>query len=135
MAEGLALPPKGTQLVHYAGLYARNVKRRCAELAHAALAAIRTQLLLFALEPLSKVVRTLTGRERIQASLGYDPLQCPCCGHTLVLTEIWEPRRGHIWMKCWLETHRQRKAALLAVEQLQAALPHARQLAFNFDTT
>lgn len=128
------IPPKGMQLVRYAGLYARNVKRRCAELAQAALAAIRAQLLLFALEPLSKVVRSLAWRERIQASFGYDPLQCPRCGHILALAEIWEPRHGHIWMKRWLETHRRRRAARLAMAQLRADLPHFEQLAFNFDT-
>jgi hypothetical protein len=93
-----------------------------------------TQLLLFPLEPLSKIVQTLTWRARIQASFGYDPLKCLRCGYTLTLVEIWEPQRGHIWMKRWLETHRQRKAARLAIEQLRAALPHYRQLAFNFHT-
>lgn len=121
-------------LVRYAGLYARNVIRRCAELAQADLEAIRAQLLLFPLEPLRTIAQTLTWCPRIQASFGYDPLQCSRCGHTLVLIEIWEPRRGHIWMKRWLETHRQRKAARLALEQLRAALPHVRQMAFNFDT-
>ena len=27
------------------------------------------------------------------------------------LAEIWEPKRGFVWMKQWLETHRMRKAA------------------------
>ena len=27
------------------------------------------------------------------------------------LAEIWEPKRGHIWMKQWLETHHLLKAA------------------------
>jgi hypothetical protein len=128
------IPPKGMQIVHYAGLYARSVKRRCAELAKAALETIRAQLLLFPLEPLRNVLQTLTWRTRIQASFGYNPLKCPRCGYTLTLVEIWEPKRGHIWMKRWLETHRQRKAARLAIEQLRAALPHFRQPAFNLDT-
>jgi hypothetical protein len=49
------IPPKGMQMVRYAGLYARSIKRRCAELAHIALEVLRTQLPLFALEPLRKV--------------------------------------------------------------------------------
>jgi hypothetical protein len=52
----LHIPPKGMQLVRYAGLYARSIKRRCTELAHTALEALRTQFPLFALEPLRKVL-------------------------------------------------------------------------------
>jgi len=40
-------------------------------------------------------------RERIKASFGYDPLECPHCGCIMQLAEIWEPKRGHIWMKRW----------------------------------
>jgi len=46
------IPPKGLQMVRYAGLYARCVKRRWREIANAALEAIRTQFPLFALDPL-----------------------------------------------------------------------------------
>jgi len=78
---------------------------------------------------------TSKGRERIKASFGYDPLQCPRCGRTLELAEIWEPKRGHIWMKRWLETHRMRKAARLAMKQLLTRRSRRYyQLAFNFDT-
>ena len=42
------MPPKGMQMVRYAGLYARSIKRRCAEVAHTALEVLRTQLPLFA---------------------------------------------------------------------------------------
>jgi len=38
------------------------------------------------------------------------------------LAEIWEPKRGHIWMKRWIDTHRLRKAARLAMERLRVAL-------------
>ena len=34
----------------------------------------------------------------------------------------------------WLETHRYRRAARLALEQIRATFPRYRQLAFNFDT-
>ncbi len=30
-----------------------------------------------------------------------DPLECPYCGCIVQLAEIWEPKRGHIWMKRW----------------------------------
>ena len=41
-----------------------------------------------------------------EASFGYDPLECKKCGCFMELVEIWEPQRGHVWMKRWLETHR-----------------------------
>ena len=119
------MPPQGMQLVRYAGLYARSIKQRCAELAHTALEAIRIQLPLFALEPLRKVLPNPKWRERItpsgppsprwgdgqgQASYGYDPLACPWCATTMQLAEIWEPKRGHVWMRRWLETHRATEA-------------------------
>jgi hypothetical protein len=65
------IPPKGMQMVRYAGLYARNIKQKCAALAQTALEALRTQMPLFALEPLKKVAQRLPWRERIKASFGY----------------------------------------------------------------
>jgi hypothetical protein len=60
------------------------------------------------------------------------------------LAEIWEPKRGHIWMKPalslskgrWLDTHRMRTAARQALERIRAQHHRYRQLAFdfNFDT-
>jgi hypothetical protein len=52
------------------------------------------------------------------------------------LAEIWEPKRAHIWMKRWLETHRMRKAARQALECIRTQHRRYRQLAFdfNFDT-
>jgi len=50
------IPPKGLQIVRYAGLYARCVKRRCLEIANAALEALHLQIPLFALDPLLKFV-------------------------------------------------------------------------------
>lgn len=66
------IPPKGMH-VRYAGLYARNVKRRCADLARVALEALRTQFPLLVLEPLTKFFKSPKWRERIQQSFGYDP--------------------------------------------------------------
>jgi hypothetical protein len=54
------IPPKGMQMVRYAGLYAHCIKRRCAQLAQAALEALRSQLSLFALEPLLRSFQILT---------------------------------------------------------------------------
>jgi hypothetical protein len=129
------IPPKGLQMVRYAGLYARNVKRKLADIVHIALDAFRLQVPLFDLDALIKTFQHLTWRERIHASFGYDPLKCPRCGQTLVLVEIWEPKRGHIWMKRWLETHRLRKAARQAMQQLRANIAHYQQLPFNFNTS
>ena len=128
------IPPKGMQIVRYAGLYARNVKRKLADIARVALEAVRLQAPLFDLEPMVQSFQHLNWRERIKASFGYDPLECPHCGCIMQLAEIWEPQRGHIWMKRWIDTHRMRKAARLAMERLREALPHYRQLEFNFDT-
>lgn len=105
------IPPKGMQMVRYAGLYAHCVKHKIATVANTALEALRAQIPLFVLDPLLKVVIPLKWRERIKASFGYDPLSCPRCGRIMELAEIWEPKRGHIWMKQWLETHRLLKAA------------------------
>jgi hypothetical protein len=84
---------------------------------------------------LATFFKTLTWRERIKASFGYDPLECQKCGCFMELVEIWEPQRGHVWMKRWLETHRRRKAARDALSARLAAHPaRLTQLAFAFDT-
>ena len=57
-----------------------------------------------------------------EASFGYDPLECQKCGCFMELVEIWEPQRGHVWMKRWLETHRVRKAARDALSARLTAL-------------
>jgi hypothetical protein len=113
------IPPKGLQMVRYAGLYARCIKRKCADLANAALEAIRSQIPLFALDPLLKFIPPMKWRDRIKASFGYDPLACPLCGRTMELAEIWEPKRGYVWMERWLETHRMRKAARDALKEAE----------------
>ena len=110
------IPPKGMQTVRYAGLYARNVKRKIAPTVRAALDALCLQIPLFDLEPLAQTFQHLKWRERIKASFGYDPLECPRCGRIMQLAEIWEPKRGHIWIKRWLETHRMRTAARPALK-------------------
>lgn len=116
-------------MVRYAGLYARCIKRRWLEIANAALEALRSQTPLFALDPFVKSVAPLKWRKRIQASFGYDPLACPRCGRTMELAEIWEPKRGFVWMKRWLETHRMRKAASLSWRTVQGdALKEAAQV-------
>jgi len=137
------IPPKGLQMVRYAGLYARCVKRRWLEIANAALEAIRTQFPLFALDPLLKSVAPLKWRERIKASFGYDPLACPRCGRTMELAEIWEPKRGFVWMKRWLETQRMRKAAKDAMKEASLvkqsrrpkSLPKYQQLPLFWNTS
>ena len=107
---------------------------RTTQTVRAALDALCLQIPLFDLEPLAQTLQHLKWRERIKASFGYDPLECPRCGCILQLAEIWEPKRGHIWMKRWLETHRCRRAARLALEYIRASFPRYRQLALNFDT-
>ena len=129
------IPPKGMQMVRYAGLYARNVKRKIADVVRAALEALRLQLPLLDLDSLTRSFQHLTWRQRINASFGYDPLKCPRCGQIMELVEIWEPKRGFVWMRRWLETHRLRRAARLAMQSLRANVPRYRQLAFDFFDT
>lgn len=71
------------QIVRYAGLCARNIKRKFAEIARTALEALRLQAPLFELTSLPTTLQHLKWRERIKKSFGYDPLQCPRCGRTL----------------------------------------------------
>ena len=74
--------------------------------------------------------------ERIKASFGYDPLACPRCGTTMQLVEIWGPKRGHVWMRRWLETHRAIKALREAFAQLHTRpLDHYQQMGFGFANT
>ncbi len=127
------IPPKGMQMVRYAGLYARNVKRKVAPIVHAALEALRLQFPLFDLEPLVLTFQHLNWRERIKASFGYDPLECPRCGCIMQLAEIWDPKHGHIWMRRWLDTHRYRRAARQTLEHIRAQHHRYRQLAFDFN--
>jgi hypothetical protein len=54
------------------------------------------------LQSLTTTFQHLKWRERIKTSFGYDRLECPRCGCALQLAEIWEPNRGHIWMRRWL---------------------------------
>ena len=71
-----------------------------------------------------------------QASFGYAPLACPRCGTIMQLAEVWEPKRGHVWMRRWLETHRAIKALRAAFSDLRTRpLGHFRQLGFNFSNT
>ena len=113
-------------MVHYAGLYARCIKRRIALIANAALEAIRTQIPLFDLDPLLRLVVPLKWRDRIKNSFGYDPLSCPNFGRIMELAEIWVPKRGFVWMKHWLETHRMRKAARDAFIDAAQITSHSR---------
>ena len=58
---------------------------------------------------------------------------CQKCGCFMELVEIWEPQRGHVWMKRWLETHRMRKAARDTLAARLATRPTSlTQLAFVF---
>jgi len=121
------IPPKGMQMVRYAGLYSHCKKHKIAVVANTALEALRAQIPLFALDPLVKVILPLKWRERIKASFNYDPLSYPKCGRKMELAEIWEPKRGYVWMRRWLETHRLRKAARDALNhatQIKRPTPH-----------
>lgn len=93
----------------------------------------RLQSPLFDLDSLIQTLQHLTWRERIKASFGYNLLECPRCGCIMQLAEIWEPKRGHIWMRRWLETHRMRKTARQALERIRAQHRRYRQLAFDFN--
>ena len=62
------IPPKGLQMVRYAGLYARCIKRRLAVIANAALEVIRAQIPLFDLDPLLRLIAPPKWRDRITRS-------------------------------------------------------------------
>jgi hypothetical protein len=59
------------QMVRYAGLYARNLKRKLADVIRAALDALRLQFPLFDLESLTTIYQRIKWRERIIKSFGY----------------------------------------------------------------
>lgn len=127
------IPPKGMQLMRHAGLYARNTKAKWAAKVQQALDAIRLQFPLFDLNPFALSSDPIPWRERIKASFGHDPLECPNCQTIMELVEIWEPERRYIWMKRWLETHRRRKLAANALRRALAARPKEyKQLGFGF---
>jgi hypothetical protein len=89
-----------------------------------------------ALEPLRKVLPNPKWREGIKASFGFDPLACPRCGQIMQLAEIWEPKRGHVWMRRWLETHRAIKTPREAFADLhQRPLDRYQQLGLGFPNT
>jgi hypothetical protein len=51
------------------------------------------------------------------------------------LAETWEPKRGFVWMKRWLETHRMRKAARDAMkEAAQVKQPTIRNYLSNISS-
>jgi hypothetical protein len=83
------------QMVRYASLYARNIKRKIAPILVAALEILRLQFPLFDIQSWLITAEHLTERERAKASFGYDPILCHRCGRTLKLVEIWEAKRGH----------------------------------------
>lgn len=52
------------------------------------------------------------------------------------LAEIWEPKRGHVWMKAWLGTHRAGKVMREIFAQLHTRpLDHYQQMGFGFPDT
>jgi hypothetical protein len=52
------------------------------------------------------------------------------------LAEVWEPKRSHVWIRRWLETHRALKALRETFAQLQTRpLDQFQQLGFNFANT
>ena len=52
------------------------------------------------------------------------------------LAEIWEPKRGKVWMKAWLDTHRALKALRDAFTDLRALpLDHYQQMGLGFADT
>ena len=74
------IPPKGMQMVRYAGLYARNIKRKRAPTVHAALEALRLQFPLFDMEALVQTFQHLKWRERIKQRLATIRSNVPAVG-------------------------------------------------------
>jgi hypothetical protein len=53
-------------------------------------------------------------------SAGYARYVCPGCGCIMQPAEMWEPQRGRLWMRRWLDTHRMHTAAFQALERIRA---------------
>ena len=85
--------PKGFQRIRYYGLQATCILAKMRQKVVAAVQGAVQQVL-----PGLGVPRTRRRyRERMQATLGRDPLACPRCGTALWLWRIWHPRYGLLY--------------------------------------
>jgi len=85
--------PKGFQRIRYYGLQAtcmlKQVREKLAAVLHVAVQQV--------MDMLGPPRQQRSYRERMQATLGHDPLQCPCCGGDMWLWQIWHPQYGVIY--------------------------------------
>jgi len=85
--------PKGFQRIRYYGLQATCVLAKMRQKVVAAVQGAVQQVL----AGLAAPHRRRRYRERMQATLGRDPLVCPRCGTTLWLWRLWHPRYGILY--------------------------------------
>jgi hypothetical protein len=85
--------PKGFQRIRYYGLQATCIWAKMRQKVVAALQGAVQQVLAGRGAPR----RRRRYRERMQATLGRDPLVCPRCGTALWLWRIWHPRSGVLY--------------------------------------
>ena len=84
--------PKGFQRIRYYGLQATCILVKVRQRIVAALQGA-AQMVITGLEQ----VKRLTYRQRLQQTLGRDPLQCPRCGAQMWLWVIWHPDYGLLY--------------------------------------
>jgi hypothetical protein len=85
--------PKGFQRIRYYGLQATCILAKIRQKVVAAVQGVVQQVI----AGLGAPRRRRRYRERLQATLGRDPLVCPRCGTTLWLWRIWHPRYGILY--------------------------------------
>ncbi len=85
--------PKGFQRIRYYGLQATCILAKMRQKVVAAVQGAVQQVI----TELGAPRRRRRYRERMQATLGCDPLTCPRCGTALVLWRIWHPRYGILY--------------------------------------
>jgi len=85
--------PKGFQRIRYYGLQATCILVKMRQKVVAALQGAVQQVI----AGLSATRRRRRYRDRMQATLGRDPLTCPRCGAALWLWRIWHPRYGILY--------------------------------------
>jgi len=84
--------PKGFQRIRYYGLHATCIVATMRQRVVATVQGAVQQVIAGLGTP-----RRRRYRERMQATLGRDPLTCPRCGTALVLWSIWHPRYGILY--------------------------------------
>lgn len=87
------IPPKHFQLVGRFGLYSRRKNREAQKIVDV-WNFMRTQQIEMVFE---RKQQKKSYRQRMIESFDRDPIQCPCCGHTMELVVIWHAKYGVLY--------------------------------------